>query len=52
VTTTPVSAKELRQQLAEHLDHVLAGETFTIYRHGRATAVLGPIEERNRDDGE
>jgi prevent-host-death family protein len=46
----PVAASDVRQRFAEHLDRVRAGETFTIYRHGRATAQLGPIEERNSDD--
>ena len=37
-----VPAGELRKHLAEHLDDVLAGATFTITRSGRPTATLAP----------
>jgi prevent-host-death family protein len=51
VTTTHVSAKDLRQQLAEHLDAVLAGESFLVTRSGRPTAQLVPIETRSKENG-
>jgi prevent-host-death family protein len=47
-----VPATEVRQRFAEHLDAVLAGESFLVTRSGRPTAQLVPIEERNSDDGE
>jgi prevent-host-death family protein len=48
VTAKTVPAKELRQHLAEYLDEVRSGESFTVTRSGRVTAQLVPPETRSR----
>jgi prevent-host-death family protein len=47
-----IPAGEFRRHMAEHLDRVRAGETFTITRNGRLTAVVSPpaAEEETRVD--
>jgi prevent-host-death family protein len=45
-----VSAEAFRRHMADHLDRVRAGESFTITRNGRVTARLGPVLEENTDD--
>jgi prevent-host-death family protein len=47
-----VPAGEFRRHMAEHLDRVRAGETFTITRNGRLTARVTPaaLEENDDDD--
>jgi prevent-host-death family protein len=44
-----VPATTVRQHFAEHLDRVLAGESFLISRGGRVTARLTPALEENDD---
>jgi prevent-host-death family protein len=41
-----VAATTVQRHFTEHLDAVLAGESFTITRHGRIAAVLIPPPEQ------
>ncbi|HRQ01085.1 MAG TPA: type II toxin-antitoxin system prevent-host-death family antitoxin [Terrimesophilobacter sp.] len=46
----PVTHREMRNQSAEILRRVEAGESFIVTNNGRAAAVIGPTQGRTVDE--